>query len=126
MCIRDSSKGMQEKMSFDIMESVRKGRGLKPEWEEAMREHDVPQWAIDSCHKIKYMFPRGHAVAYVTMGLRVAWYKVYRPQAYYAAYFSIRGDGFDAGRMLLSPETLRDRLTDFQNREEKLLSLIHI
>ena len=66
---------------------MRKGRGLKPEWEEAMREHDVPQWAIDSCHKIKYMFPRGHAVAYVTMGLRVAWYKVYRPQAYYAAYF---------------------------------------
>ena len=125
-CTRDDimnfliSKGMQEKMSFDIMESVRKGRGLKPEWEEAMREHDVPQWAIDSCHKIKYMFPRGHAVAYVTMGLRVAWYKVYRPQAYYAAYFSIRGDGFDAGRMLLSPETLRDRLTDFQNREEKM------
>ena len=125
-CTRDDimnfliSKGMQEKMSFDIMESVRKGRGLKPEWEEAMREHDVPQWAIDSCHKIKYMFPRGHAVAYVTMGLRVAWYKVYRPQAYYAAYFTIRGDGFDAGRMLLSPETLRDRLTDFQNREEKM------
>jgi len=113
-------KGMQEKMSFDIMESVRKGRGLKPEWEEAMREHDVPEWAIDSCKKIKYMFPRGHAVAYVTMGLRVAWYKVYRPQAYYAAYFSIRGDGFDAGRMLLSIETLRDRLTEFANREEKM------
>ncbi len=125
-CTRDDimnfliSKGMQEKMSFDIMESVRKGRGLKPEWEEAMREHDVPEWAIDSCHKIKYMFPRGHAVAYVTMGLRVAWYKVYRPQAYYAAYFTIRGDGFDAARMLLSVETLRDRLTDFQNREEKM------
>lgn len=125
-CTRDDimnfliSKGMQEKMSFDIMESVRKGRGLKPEWEEAMRQHDVPEWAIDSCHKIKYMFPRGHAVAYVTMGLRVAWYKVYRPQAYYAAYFSIRGDGFDAARMLLSTETLRDRLTDFAGRSEKL------
>jgi len=125
-CTRDDimnfliSKGMQEKMSFDIMESVRKGRGLKPEWEEAMREHDVPDWAIESCHKIKYMFPRGHAVAYVTMGLRVAWYKVYRPQAYYAAYFTIRGDGFDAGRMLLSKETLRDLLIEFDNREEKL------
>ncbi len=125
-CTRDDimnfliTKGMAEKMSFDIMESVRKGRGLKPEWEDAMREHDVPQWAIDSCKKIKYMFPRGHAVAYVTMGLRVAWYKVYRPQAYYAAYFSIRGDGFDAGRMLLSNETLRDRLTEFASREEKL------
>jgi len=125
-CTRDDimnfliSKGMQEKMSFDIMESVRKGRGLKPEWEEAMREHDVPDWAIESCHKIKYMFPRGHAVAYVTMGLRVAWYKVYRPSAYYAAYFTIRGDGFDAGRMLLSKETLRDLLIEFDNREEKL------
>ena len=85
-----------------------------------MYEHDVPEWAIESCHKIKYMFPRGHAVAYVTMGLRVAWYKVYRPQAYYAAYFTIRGDGFDAGRMLLSKETLRDLLIEFQNREEKM------
>ncbi len=125
-CTRDDimnfliSKGMAEKMSFDIMESVRKGRGLKPAWEDAMREHDVPEWAIDSCHKIKYMFPRGHAVAYVTMGLRVAWYKVYRPQAYYAAYFSIRGDGFDAARMLLSVQTLRDRLEEFANREEKM------
>ena len=125
-CTRDDimnfliSKGMQEKMSFDIMESVRKGRGLKPEWEEAMKAHDVPEWAIESCHKIKYMFPRGHAVAYVTMGLRVAWYKVYHPQAYYAAYFTIRGDGFDAGRMLLSKETLRDLIIEFQNREEKM------
>ena len=125
-CTRDDimnfliSQGMQEKMSFDIMESVRKGRGLKPEWEEAMREHNVPQWAIDSCHKIKYMFPRGHAVAYVTMGLRVAWYKVYRPAAYYAAYFSIRGDGFDAAKMLLSNQTLRSRIEEFANREEKM------
>ena len=125
-CTRDDimnfliSQGMQEKMSFDIMESVRKGRGLKPEWEEAMREHNVPQWAIDSCHKIKYMFPRGHAVAYVTMGLRVAWYKVYRPYAYYAAYFSIRGDGFDAAKMLLSNQTLRSRIEEFANREEKM------
>ncbi len=125
-CTRDDimnfliSKGMQEKMSFDIMESVRKGRGLRPEWEEAMIEHDVPDWAIDSCKKIKYMFPRGHAVAYVTMGLRVAWYKVYHPQAYYAAYFSIRGDGFDAARMLLSVQTLRDRLTAYEQQEEKL------
>ena len=91
-------------MSFDIMESVRKGRGLKPEWEEAMREHDVPQWAIDSCHKIKYMFPRGHAVAYVTMGLRVAWYKVYRPQAYYAAYFTIAAMDLTRGACCSAPK----------------------
>ncbi len=66
------------------------------------------------------MFPRGHAVAYVTMALRVAWYKVYRPQSYYAAYFTIRADGFDAGTMLLSVATLRDRLRDYDARDEKL------
>ena len=125
-CTRDDimnfliNQGLENKMSFDIMESVRKGKGLKPEMEAAMLEHSVPQWAIDSCKKIKYMFPRGHAVAYVTMGLRVAWYKVYRPLAYYAAYFTIRGDGFDAARMLLSSESLRDRLREFDSREEKL------
>lgn len=125
-CTRDDimnfliSMGMENKMSFDIMESVRKGKGLKPDWEQAMRSHDVPQWAIDSCKKIQYMFPRGHAVAYVTMGLRVAWYKVYRPLAYYAAYFTIRADGFDAGTMLLSGATIRDRLRDYDARDEKL------
>ena len=125
-CTRDDimnfliTKGLAEKMSFDIMESVRKGRGLKPEWETAKLEHDVPQWAIDSCKKIQYMFPRGHAVAYVTMGLRVAWYKLYRPLAYYAAYFTIRADGFDAATMVLSCASLRDRLNDYAARDEKL------
>ncbi len=125
-CTRDDimnfliSKGVANKMSFDIMESVRKGKGLKPEMEQAMLEHDVPQWAIDSCKKIKYMFPRGHAVAYVTMGLRVAWYKVYRPLAYYAAYFTIRADGFDGGTMILSSATLRDRLNEYHSRDERL------
>ncbi len=125
-CTRDDimnfliAKGLENKMSFDIMENVRKGKGLKPEMEQAMLAHDVPPWAIESCKKIKYMFPRGHAVAYVTMGLRVAWYKVYRPLAYYAAYFTIRADGFDAGTMLLSGATLRDRLRDYDARDEKL------
>jgi len=125
-CTRDDimnfliSKGLPNKMSFDIMESVRKGRGLKPEMEQAMLEHDVPQWAIDSCKKIKYMFPRGHAVAYVTMGLRVAWYKVYRPLEYYAAYFTIRADGFDAGTMILSNASLRDRLKEYGSRDDRL------
>ena len=125
-CTRDDimnfliSKGVPNKMSFDIMESVRKGKGLKPEMEQEMLAHDVPQWAIDSCKKIKYMFPRGHAVAYVTMGLRVAWYKVYRPLAYYAAYFTIRADGFDAGTMILSNASLRDRLKEYDAKDEKL------
>lgn len=126
ICTRDDimnyliSMGVESKMSFDTMESVRKGKGLRPDMEEAMHARNVPAWFIDSCKKIKYMFPKGHAVAYVTMGLRVAWYKVYRPQAYYAAYFSIRADGFDAGRMLLSCESLRDRLYEFAQREEKM------
>ncbi len=125
-CTRDDimnfliSKGVADKMSFDTMESVRKGRGLKPEMEAAMLEHGVPQWAIDSCKKIKYLFPRGHAVAYVTMGLRVAWYKVYRPLEYYAAYFTIRADGFDAGTMILSNATLADRLKEYDARDERL------
>jgi len=125
-CTRDDimnfliSKGVENKMSFDIMENVRKGKGLTPAMEQAMLEHQVPAWAIDSCKKIKYMFPRGHAVAYVTMGLRVAWYKVYRPLAYYAAYFTIRADGFDAGTMILSPASLRDRLREYDARDEKL------
>lgn len=126
ICTRDDimnyliSVGVDSKMSFDIMESVRKGRGLKPAMEMAMVEKNVPDWFIDSCKKIKYMFPKGHAVAYVTMALRVAWYKVYYPLAYYAAYFSIRADGFDASRMLLSVESLRSLLREMDAREEKL------
>ncbi len=126
ICTRDDimnyliSMGVDSKVSFDTMESVRKGKGLTPAMEGAMAEKSVPQWFIDSCKKIKYMFPKGHAVAYVTMGLRVAWYKVYHPQAYYAAYFSIRADGFDASKMILSNESLRDRLKEFDLREEKL------
>ena len=96
MCIRDRDK----KMSFDIMESVRKGKGLKPEWVDAMVEHDVPQWYIDSCKKIKYMFPKAHAVAYVTLSLRIAWYKLYRPVEYYAARFSLKIDDFDGASMI--------------------------
>ncbi len=126
ICTRDDimnyliSRGVESKMSFDTMEAVRKGKGLRPDMEAAMIEKDVPQWFIDSCKKIKYMFPKGHAVAYVTMALRVAWYKVYHPQAYYAAYFTIRADGFDGGRMILSNESLMDRLKEFASREEKL------
>ena len=116
VCCRDDimnylmDKGVAPKLSFTTMESVRKGKGLKPEMEEAMLNANVPDWFIESCKKIKYMFPKGHAVAYVTMSLRVAWYKVHRPAAYYCAYFTIRGDGFDASTMLVSPETCREKL----------------
>ena len=102
------------------MESVRKGKGLKPEMEAAMREARVPEWFIDSCKKIKYMFPKGHAVAYVTMALRIAWFKVHIPLAYYAALFTVRGNGFDAARMLLKPETLKQMIKEMKAQEQKL------
>ena len=82
------------------MESVRKGRGLRPEWEEEMRSNDVPEWYLDSCNKIKYMFPKAHAVAYVLMAFRIAYYKVHYPKEFYSAYFSIRATSFDAEIMI--------------------------
>lgn len=106
ICCRDDimlyliNQHLDKKMSFDIMESVRKGKGLRPEWEAAMKEHNVPQWYIDSCKKIKYMFPKAHAVAYVTLSLRIAWYKLYQPVAYYAARFSLKLDDFDGTFMI--------------------------
>ncbi len=125
LCTRDDimnqlmEMGVEAKMAFDTMEYVRKGKGLKPEMEAAMREKNVPEWIIDSCKKIKYMFPKGHAVAYVTMALRVAWYKVYRPLAYYAAYFTIRGDGFDACRMIVPDrDAAMARLTEFREKAD--------
>ena len=105
ICVRDDitlylmQKGIAPKTSFSISESVRKGKGLKPEWEELMREHNVPEWYIVSCKTIKYMFPRAHAVAYVTNAFRIAWFKVHRPLDFYGAYFAIRSKGFDGTYM---------------------------
>ena len=89
------SKGIDPKRSFKIMEAVRKGRGLPEGAEEEMKEHGVPDWYIGSCKKIAYLFPKAHAVAYVMMAFRIAWFKVHRPLAFYAAYFSIRAKAFD-------------------------------
>ncbi len=88
--------GMESKLSFDIMESVRKGKGLKPEWEENMIAHGVPDWYIWSCKKIKYMFPKAHAAAYVMSAIRLAWYKIYYPMEFYAAFLTVAPGGFDA------------------------------
>lgn len=88
--------GVEKSMAFKIMEDVRKGKGLKPEYEEAMRAQDIPDWYIGSCKKIKYMFPKAHAAAYVMQAIQFAWYKVHRPMEFYAAYFTAAPGGFDA------------------------------
>ena len=87
--------GLDPKMSFDVMESVRKGKGMKPEWIDAMHEKDVPQWFIDSCLKIGYLFPKPHAAAYAQMSYRIAYFKVHYPLAFYATYFTIKAPDFD-------------------------------
>ena len=124
VCCRDDimnyliDRGVKPKLAFSTMESVRKGKGLKPEMEEAMVASGVPEWFMESCRKIKYMFPKGHAVAYVTMSLRVAWYKLHYPAAYYCTYFTVRGDGFDAATMILDADTLKSRILEIRNSEK--------
>lgn len=102
---------VEAKMSFDIMESVRKGKGLKEEMEEAMVAADVPSWFINSCKLIKYMFPKAHAAAYVIMAFRIAYYKVHYPLEYYVAYFSIRGEDFDALTMICTKDEAKKEVT---------------
>lgn len=129
ICTRDDimiyliNKGLDSELSFTIMESVRKGKGLKPEFEEEMLAHDVPDWYIWSCKKIKYMFPKAHAAAYVMMAFRIAYFKVYYPLAYYAAYFSIRASAFSYELMCLGQERLEYHIRDYKNRDaQNLLS----
>ena len=112
------TQGVKPKLAFTTMESVRKGKGLKPEMEQAMAEVGVPEWFMESCRKIKYMFPKGHAVAYVTMALRVAWFKLHEPLAYYCAYFTIRGTGFDVTTMITTPEECRRRIKEIRGMDK--------
>ena len=126
ICTRDDimiyliQRGMEEGLSFTIMESVRKGKGLKPEWEEEMTKHGVPDWYIWSCKKIKYMFPKAHAAAYVMMAWRIAYCKVFYPLAYYAAFFSIRASGFSYELMCQGREKLEAHLADYKRRSDTL------
>lgn len=99
-------------MAFTIMESVRKGKGLKPEFIEEMKKYDVPDWYIGSCQKIKYMFPKAHAVAYVMMSFRLAYYKVHYPAAFYATYFTIKAEDFDADLIVKGIDVIRNKMNE--------------
>ena len=126
ICTRDDimtyliNKGVESSLSFTIMESVRKGKGLKPDWEEAMLANNVPDWYIWSCKKIKYMFPKAHAAAYVMMAWRIAYCKVYHPLAYYAAYFSIRASAFSYEIMCQGKKHLEAVMADYKRRSDSL------
>ncbi|MBP3216105.1 MAG: PolC-type DNA polymerase III [Clostridium sp.] len=126
ICCRDDimvyliAQGMDKGLSFKIMEAVRKGKGLQPEWETDMKAHGVPDWYIWSCKKIKYMFPKAHAAAYVMMAWRIAYCKVHYPLAYYAAFFSIRASGFSYELMCMGRENLEKNLADYRARSDSL------
>lgn len=109
-------KGLPSKTAFKIMEKVRKGRGLDESEIQIMKEHEVPQWYIDSCLKIKYMFPKAHAVAYVMMAFRIAYFKVNYPEAYYAAFFTIRADEFDAEYVVHGEQEVRNYLEQIRQK----------
>jgi DNA polymerase-3 subunit alpha (Gram-positive type) len=125
VCTRDDimiyliKKGLPPNTAFKIMELVRKGQALKnpekwAEYEEQMRECQVPEWYIGSCRKIKYMFPKAHAAAYVMMAFRIAWFKVHIPKAYYAAFFTIRAKAFDAEFMIFGKEKVREKMKEIE------------
>ncbi len=112
------SCGMPEKRSFKIMEAVRKGRGLPEGAEEEMKAAGVPDWYIGSCKKIKYLFPKAHAVAYVMMAFRIAWFKVHHPLAFYAAFFSIRAKAFDATCMCMGMDVCKAKMKEIESKEK--------
>lgn len=125
--------GVEADRAFKIMESVRKGKGIPDDWQNELRESKVPEWYIDACLKIKYMFPKAHAAAYVLMALRIAYFKVYFPLVYYAAYFSVRADDFDLIAMSRGKEAVKmamkeitDKGMDASTKEKNLLTVLEI
>ncbi|MGG0669055.1 PolC-type DNA polymerase III [Sporosarcina koreensis] len=126
-------QGLEPAMAFKIMESVRKGKGLTPEFEEAMKANQVPGWYIDSCKKIKYMFPKAHAAAYVLMALRIAYFKVHHPIMYYAAYFTVRATDYDLATMTKGNASIRAKIKEINDKgleaspkEKNLLTVLEI
>jgi DNA polymerase-3 subunit alpha (Gram-positive type) len=126
-------KGLEASLAFKIMEFVRKGKGLKDEWIDEMKKHGVPDWYIESCKKIKYMFPKAHAAAYVLMAVRIAYFKVHYPIFFYAAYFTVRADDFELDTMIQGSEAIRRRIEGIEAKgneappkEKNLLTVLEI
>ncbi|NLY47105.1 MAG: PolC-type DNA polymerase III [Tissierella sp.] len=125
--------GLDNKKSFFIMEKVRKGKGLSEEDEKEMRSLDLPSWYIDSCNKIKYMFPKAHAVAYVMMSFRIAYFKVHHPESFYATYFTTKAADFDAQLILQGREAVNGRIKELESlgndataKERNLLNVLEV
>ncbi|AIF43728.1 PolC-type DNA polymerase III [Virgibacillus sp. SK37] len=126
-------KGLEASLAFKIMEFVRKGKGLQDEWITEMKKHGVPDWYIESCKKIKYMFPKAHAAAYVLMAVRIAYFKVHHPIYFYAAYFTVRADDFELDTMIKGSSAIRKRMeeiyakgNDASPKEKNLLTVLEI
>ncbi len=126
-------RGLEPKTAFSISESVRKGRGLSPEYERRMREQGVPDWYIESCHKISYLFPKAHAAAYVMMGWRIAWFKVHQPAAYYATYFSVRASDFpdeaalgDIKTVIQAMRLIEEKGNDASPKERGMVTVLEV
>ncbi|RYL95308.1 PolC-type DNA polymerase III [Sporolactobacillus sp. THM7-4] len=139
ICCRDDimidlmHKGLEPSHAFKIMESVRKGKGLNDEWIEEMKENNVPDWYVQSCLKIKYMFPKAHATAYVLMAFRIAYFKVHYPILFYATYFSVRADDFDIDVMKQGSAAIKDKMDEIEKKgndampkEKSLLTVLEL
>ena len=126
-------QGLDKKRAFKIMERVRKGKGLTDEDKEYMRSFNVPEWYIESCEKIKYMFPKAHAVAYVMMSFRIAYFKVHYPEAFYATYFTTKAQDFDAGLILKGKDAVNKKIIELEKlgnnmtaKEKNLLTVLEV
>ena len=139
ICTRDDImlyliyNGLDKEVSFKIMEKVRKGKGITEQEEDYMRENDIPEWYIDSCKKIKYMFPKAHAVAYVMMSFRIAYFKVHHPEAFYATYFTTKATDFDSELIVKGKEVIRENVKELESlgndktgKEKNLLTVLEV